>query len=271
MAARSIRAKDPWAAFQGLADKPVFLTVNDKPVTGRRARGARADDRQRSRAAALRVDRSESPARRGGQRRRVGYIYVPNTGARRAERTLPAIPRAVHKAGADHRRALEFRRADSRPIHRAARPQSDELLGRARRARLADARRSRTPVRRRCSPTAGAAPAAIVSRGSFAKTKLGPIIGTRTWGGLIGMTGAPPLDRRRQRHRADFQHLRHERQMDHRRPRRRSGHRGDRRSRGDGQKALDPQLERAIRKCMRRSMRIPRVPQKPMYPNRAGN
>ena len=25
-------AEDPWAAFQGLADKPVFLTVNDKLV-----------------------------------------------------------------------------------------------------------------------------------------------------------------------------------------------------------------------------------------------
>jgi tricorn protease len=27
----------------------------------------------------------------------------------------------------------------------------------------------------------------------FRENKLGPVIGTRTWGGLIGMTGAPPL------------------------------------------------------------------------------
>ena len=27
----------------------------------------------------------------------------------------------------------------------------------------------------------------------FQQNKLGPIIGTRTWGGLIGMTGCPPL------------------------------------------------------------------------------
>jgi tricorn protease len=27
----------------------------------------------------------------------------------------------------------------------------------------------------------------------FRDSKLGPIIGTRTWGGLIGITGAPPL------------------------------------------------------------------------------
>ena len=31
--ARSTSTQDPWAAFQGLADKPVFLTVNDKPTT----------------------------------------------------------------------------------------------------------------------------------------------------------------------------------------------------------------------------------------------
>jgi tricorn protease len=27
----------------------------------------------------------------------------------------------------------------------------------------------------------------------FQQNKLGPVIGTRTWGGLIGMTGCPPL------------------------------------------------------------------------------
>jgi tricorn protease len=27
----------------------------------------------------------------------------------------------------------------------------------------------------------------------FKQAKLGPLIGTRTWGGLIGMTGVPPL------------------------------------------------------------------------------
>ena len=27
----------------------------------------------------------------------------------------------------------------------------------------------------------------------FQKHKMGPVVGTRTWGGLIGMTGCPPL------------------------------------------------------------------------------
>jgi tricorn protease len=27
----------------------------------------------------------------------------------------------------------------------------------------------------------------------FKKARLGPLVGTRTWGGLIGMTGVPPL------------------------------------------------------------------------------
>ena len=39
---------------------------------------------------------------------------------------------------------------------------------------------------------------------------LGPLIGTRTWGGLIGISGAPAARRRRQRHRADLPDVRPE-------------------------------------------------------------
>ena len=81
---------------------------------------------------------------------------------------------------------------------------------------------------------AGAAPAAIVSRFSSAKTKLGPIIGQRTWGGLIGMTGAPRLIDGGNVTVPTFSIYDTQGQVDHRRLRRRSRHRRARRSRRAG-------------------------------------
>ncbi len=54
-------------------------------------------------------------------------------------------------------------------------------------------RRWRTLAPRPCSSTAGAARAAIVSPFSLNSASWGPLIGMRTWGGLIGITGSPPL------------------------------------------------------------------------------
>ncbi|MGC3959396.1 MAG: PDZ domain-containing protein [Verrucomicrobiota bacterium] len=48
--------KDPWAALQGLADKPVLLTVNDKPTLEGSTRGVGANHQQRSALAQSSVD-----------------------------------------------------------------------------------------------------------------------------------------------------------------------------------------------------------------------
>src|SRR5262245_4900603 len=59
-------------------------------------------------------------------------------------------------------------------------------------ARASSGRRSRCADRRSCSSMAGAAQADAFPA-YFREAGLGPLIGTRTWGGLIGISGAPGL------------------------------------------------------------------------------
>ena len=73
--------RDPWAGFQGLADKPVFLTVNEKPsLDGAhevlvQTIGSEATLRQY---AWIEKNRRHVEEASGGQ---VGYIYVRDTSA----------------------------------------------------------------------------------------------------------------------------------------------------------------------------------------------
>src|SRR6185437_1738899 len=73
-------AQDPWAAFGGLADQTVQLTVNDRPGQA----GARTvlvktlpDETRLRNLAWIDANRRRVDEATGG---RVGYIYVPNTG-----------------------------------------------------------------------------------------------------------------------------------------------------------------------------------------------
>ena len=192
---RKLDAKvEPAAAFQGLADKTVILTVNDKPDARRRARGARADARQRVRAAPLRVDRAEPPPRR---RRRPAGASATSTcrtpAATDRTNSSASCARRSHKDGAHHRRTLELRRPDSRSLHRAARTARSRTTG-----ACATAATGSTPFVAHDGPKVMLAnrlerlgrrllPVALPAE------QARPVIGTRTWGGLIGMTGCPPL------------------------------------------------------------------------------
>jgi tricorn protease len=72
--------QDPWAAFQGLADKPVFLTVNDKPTLAeaREALVQTLSGEERLRNLAwIEENRSRVEQLSKGK---VGYVYVPDTG-----------------------------------------------------------------------------------------------------------------------------------------------------------------------------------------------
>jgi len=73
-------AKDPWAAFEGLAGKTVQLTINDKPtmVGARRVLVKTLASEGRLRTLAWgNANRLKVEAATGG---RIGYIYVPDTG-----------------------------------------------------------------------------------------------------------------------------------------------------------------------------------------------
>lgn len=186
--------KDPWAAFQGLASQPVLLTVNDKPVFegARQVLVQTLDLAQESRLRhlawihenRLRVDRLS-----GG---RIGYIYVPDTGQHGQTELVRQWRGQITKEGLiiDER----FNSGGQIPDRFV------ELLNRPLRNfwGVRDGRDWAWP------PVAHFGPKAMLINGwsgsggdcfpyYFKQSGLGPLIGQRTWGGLIGITGAPPL------------------------------------------------------------------------------
>ncbi len=66
----------------------------------------------------------------------------------------------------------------------------------------------------------------------FRQAGLGPLVGKRSWGGVVGISGRGPLDRRRPGVRARERHERRARRLGHRGTRRRPRHRGRERAAG---------------------------------------
>jgi tricorn protease len=184
--------RDPYAAFQGLGDRSVFLTINDKP------------DLQGSREVLVDLLSSETWLRQyawteqnrkrvaeatGG---RVGYIYVRDT-SRDGQNELFRQFRAQYDKAA---LIIDERWNSGGQIP----DRFIELLGRkvTNYWAVRDGRDWQTPAIAHHGPKVILANGWSGSGGDcfpwlFRKAGLGPIIGTRTWGGLIGMTGAPPL------------------------------------------------------------------------------
>ncbi len=81
---------------------------------------------------------------------RVGYIYVQSTGVDAQNELVRQFMAQWTQGRADHRRALQQRRADSRPVHRAAQPSDAGVLGRARWRAPGSGRPWRTADRRSC-------------------------------------------------------------------------------------------------------------------------
>jgi len=184
--------EDPWAAFQGLGERTVQLTVNDRPNReGARdilvtTLGTEASLRHRS---WVEGNRRRVEEASGGK---VGYIYVKNTAVEgqgnlyeqfRAQFTKPGliIDERWNSGGQIPDRFIE-------------------LLGRkvTNYWGVRDGRSWQTPHVAHAGVKAMLANGWSGSGGDcfpwlFQKSGLGPVIGQRTWGGLIGMTGAPAL------------------------------------------------------------------------------
>jgi tricorn protease len=184
--------EDPWAAFQGLADKAVFITVNDKPNFD----GSRhvlvhtlASEAQLRHKAWVEANRRRVEAASGGT---VGYIYVKNTSADGQSELYQQFRAQLAKPGliVDERWNSGGQIPD----------RFIELLGRrvTNYWGVRDGRDWQTPYIAEVGPKVMLTNSWSGSGGDcfpwlFRENKLGPIIGTRTWGGLIGMTGAPGL------------------------------------------------------------------------------
>ena len=185
-------ARDPWAAFQGLADATVTLTVNAKPVLD----GARqvlvktiADEtdlrfREWIEARRTRVDEAS-----GG---RIGYIYVQSTGVDAQNELVRQFMAQWRKDGLviDER----FNSGGQIP------DRFIELLNRPMLAYWA----VRYGEDWQWPPVAHRGPKVMLINGwsgsggdafpfYFREAKLGPLVGQRTWGGLIGISGSPSL------------------------------------------------------------------------------
>jgi tricorn protease len=182
----------PWAAFEGLANKTVELTVNSKPTM----EGARTivvktlEDEARLRNLAwIESNRKRVEQATGG---RVGYIYVPSTGMDGQTELYRQFSAQFMKDGLiiDER----FNGGGQIP------DRFIELLDRKPLAFYA----VRDGMNWQWPPYAHFGPKAMLINGwsgsggdafpdHFRKAGLGSLIGTRTWGGLIGMTGIPGL------------------------------------------------------------------------------
>ena len=149
---------------------------------------------------------------------------------RRADGALAAVSRADRQGRHDHRRAVQQRRPDSRPLRRAAGSPDRRTTG-----RRATASTQQSP------PVANPGPKAMLINGwsgsggdafpyYFKQARPRPADRPRTWGGLIGISGTPPFVDGGNVTAPTFADLRNRRQMDRRGPRRRTRHRRGRRS-----------------------------------------
>lgn len=184
--------KDPSSAFEGLADKTVELTINNKPTTD----GAwiivvktLSDETRLRNLEWIESNRKRVEEATGGK---IGYIYVPSTGIDGQTELVRQFYAQFNKQGLiiDER----FNNGGQIP------DRFIELLDRKPLAFGA----VRDGANWQWPPVANFGPKVMLINGwsgsggdafpdYFRKAKLGPLVGTRTWGGLIGITGAPTL------------------------------------------------------------------------------
>ncbi len=184
--------EDPWAAFEGLAGKPVRLTLNDRPTL----EGARTvtvktlESEERLRQLAwVESNRLKVEKATGG---RIGYIYVPDTGLRGKQDLYREFMGQLGKEGLviDER----FNGGGDIPDHFI------DLFNRrvANYWAVRDGRDWQSPYAAVPGPKVMLINGWSGSGGDafpyyFRQAGLGPLIGLRTLGGLIGTLGAPPL------------------------------------------------------------------------------
>ena len=185
-------AQAPWGAFAGLAGKSVILTVNDRPTPV----GARdilvetlKDETRLRHLAWIEANRRRVDEATEGK---IGYIYVPSTGIDGQTELVRQFAAQYDKQGliVDER----FNSGGQIP------DRFIEILNRKPLAFWAvrDGKNWQWP------PNANFGPKVMLINGwsgsggdafpdYFRKAGLGPLIGMRTWGGLIGISGVPDL------------------------------------------------------------------------------
>ena len=185
-------SREIYAAFDGLANTVVALTVNDKPtLAGSRVVLVKtlADEGRLRNLAWIEANRKHVEQETHG---RVGYVYVPNTGVDGQTELVRQYRAQIDKDGLiiDER----FNSGGQIPDRFV------ELLNRP----VTNYWKTRDGANWQWPPAAQAGPKAMLINGwsgsggdafpfYFKEAGLGPLIGRRTWGGLIGISGTPSL------------------------------------------------------------------------------
>lgn len=185
-------APNPWAGFQGLAGQTVELTVNGKPSFD----GARTVlvETMGSEARLRNLEWIENNRKRVDEATdgRVGYVFVPDTGINgQTELVRQFLPQASAEGLIVDERFNAGGQWPDRFI---------ELLDRKRTGYI-NMRNGKDRELSRLSRTGSTVMLVNSWAGSggdafpylFRRADLGPIIGTRTWGGLVGIAGAYQL------------------------------------------------------------------------------
>ncbi|HEY5062297.1 MAG TPA: PDZ domain-containing protein [Gemmatimonadaceae bacterium] len=184
--------QEPAAAFDGLAGAVVAITVNDKPTLA----GSRVvlvkplgDESRLRNLAWIEANRKRVDEATHG---RVGYVYVPSTGIDGQTELVRQYRAQIDKDGMiiDER----FNSGGQIPDRFV------ELLNRP----VTNYWKTRDGIDQQWPPVANPGPKVMLINGwsgsggdafpyYFKQAGLGPLIGRRTWGGLIGISGTPAL------------------------------------------------------------------------------
>jgi tricorn protease len=185
--------QDPWAAFANLAGRAVTITVSDKPKMDASAHDVAvrpvASEYPLRYRAWIEQNRKYVEQKTGG---RVGYIYVPNTGIDgQNDLVRQFIAQYDKDALIIDERWNGGGQIPDRFIELLNRPVTNYWA-------LRDGRDWQWP------PVSHPGPKCMLINGlagsggdafpwMFRQAKLGKLIGTRTWGGLVGISGNPGL------------------------------------------------------------------------------
>lgn len=185
--------KDPWASFVGLANQTVVLTVSDKPKFDDDARDVPIQLLSSETSLRFRdwieTNRAYVEKRSGGK---VGYIYVPDTGAQgQNELFRQFYGQMDQQALIIDERWNGGGQAPSRFIELLNRPRTNYWA-------IRDGISIPWPHLSHQGPKCMLINGLAGSGGDmfpalFRMAELGKLIGTRTWGGLIGISGNPRL------------------------------------------------------------------------------
>jgi tricorn protease len=186
-------AKDPWAAFQGLAGKTIRLTVSANPKMGAEARDvvvkaidSETDLRYR---AWIEEHRAYVEKKTGGK---VGYVYVPSTGTDGQSDLVRQFFGQTQKAAlVIDERWNSGGQIPTRFIELLNRPITNYWARR-------DAKDWPWPPDSHQGPKCMLINGLSGSGGDafpayFKMMGIGKVIGMRTWGGLVGLSGNPAL------------------------------------------------------------------------------